>query len=382
MVLGRVVERVGVWLRDVVGRILVGDVVVAADEVVAADHLRGREAARLDHGRVVRLVGGDRPRAAEVGVRVVDPGIDIGDRHPLAAGAELVPDVGGADERDAALVEGADYRNRLHRAHVRARGERRRGPRGEVGREAVDERVIAKDDVAAERPGASERAGLAGARSPSHTPLRWRRQPAGCVRALSDGVRAHDDEVAPELPGPKGRRPEAVRDRAVGARVARSRQLAGVGGSQRGAGGGGEGEREHGHGKQRAKNHLPLQAKRGATVLAPRITTGSGRSQTTMASPLEDPHAFPRSPTTVPTACQAFPQIAPSYAHRRGLGDDPVIVQAPDLGLAERDEVAQDIINVLAEHRRPGRREASELGEVKWRAEQRGSSSTSSMKAW
>ena len=93
MVVVRAVERVGVGPRNVVGRVVVDDVVVGADEVVAADHLLGRERARLDEVRVVRVVGGDRAGAAEVRVRVVDAGVDVGDDHALAAGAEVVPDL-------------------------------------------------------------------------------------------------------------------------------------------------------------------------------------------------------------------------------------------------------------------------------------------------
>ncbi len=166
---GAVVERIRVGPRHVVGVVVVGDAVVGADEVVAADHLLGREAAGLDDVGVVALVGLDGALAAEVRVRVVDPGVDDGDRQALAVGAELVADLLRADERDAALVVGLDDCDRLDRGDVVALGERRGCLRGHAGAEAVDERVVAEDHVAAGRLGGVDgrllaRAGRGGAR--------------------------------------------------------------------------------------------------------------------------------------------------------------------------------------------------------------------------
>jgi hypothetical protein len=75
-----------------VERVVVGDgdaprlggVVGVPDEVDPAEHLRRGEGPRLDHRRVVLLVGVRRPGAAEGGVEVVDPGIDDPDPDALA----------------------------------------------------------------------------------------------------------------------------------------------------------------------------------------------------------------------------------------------------------------------------------------------------------
>ena len=82
--------------------------VVVADEIVAADHLGGREGAGLDHGRIVGLVGGDGARAAEVPVGVVDAAVD--DRHadPPAPRVEVAPDHRGADEGNGVRVGAMD----------------------------------------------------------------------------------------------------------------------------------------------------------------------------------------------------------------------------------------------------------------------------------
>ncbi len=52
----RVIERVRVGHGDVIGRIIVDDVVVATHEVEPRDDLVGRERAGLDDVGVVRLV--------------------------------------------------------------------------------------------------------------------------------------------------------------------------------------------------------------------------------------------------------------------------------------------------------------------------------------
>ena len=97
------VERVGVGPRDQgrVTRVRAG-VVVVADEVPAALDARGVRAeqgrvGRLGVGRVGGLVGLDGAGATELGVGVVDAGVDDGDLDALAGEARVLPDLRDAE---------------------------------------------------------------------------------------------------------------------------------------------------------------------------------------------------------------------------------------------------------------------------------------------
>ena len=92
------VEGVVVGLRD--GRGGVVGVVVVAGEVEAADDLRGGERAAVGLGGIHRAVRRDGPGAAEVGVGVVDAGVDDADAHAGAEPSGLPPGI----ERPAELV--------------------------------------------------------------------------------------------------------------------------------------------------------------------------------------------------------------------------------------------------------------------------------------
>src|SRR5918994_7060506 len=78
-------------MRNLRRRVVRGSVVVVTDEVVARDDLGGGERPRLDHRAVVRLEGLLRAGAAEVGVEVVDTGVDDGDVDVVAGEAGVVP---------------------------------------------------------------------------------------------------------------------------------------------------------------------------------------------------------------------------------------------------------------------------------------------------
>ena len=107
-----------------VERVVVGDrregrgivrtrVVVLAREVPAAHDLGGREDAR-GIGPVDRIVGGRSPDPTEVGVRVVDAGVDDADLDAVAEQAEVLPapehpsQYGGARIVDALRHDGGD----------------------------------------------------------------------------------------------------------------------------------------------------------------------------------------------------------------------------------------------------------------------------------
>ena len=78
-------------------------IVIVAYEIRTADHLGGGKGAGLDDFGVVLLVGRDGAHPAEIGVGIVDAGIDDGD-FPAPAGeaaAGQAPGAGGADERGA-----------------------------------------------------------------------------------------------------------------------------------------------------------------------------------------------------------------------------------------------------------------------------------------
>src|SRR5690606_16589208 len=76
---GAVVEGIGVGFDRVGAAGPIG-----AHEVVAPHDLVGGEGAGLDHGRIVGGVVGRISRSAEIGVVIVDAGVDHGDRDPRA----------------------------------------------------------------------------------------------------------------------------------------------------------------------------------------------------------------------------------------------------------------------------------------------------------
>ena len=110
----RVVIGLGCRVRGVAG------VVGVAREVVAAGHLRhvrvdGRFPAFL--GRECGLVGRDGARPPEIGVGVVNPGVDDPQGDAPAGEARGLPDLGRLHERDRGPVADVVVRQRVNRRH-------------------------------------------------------------------------------------------------------------------------------------------------------------------------------------------------------------------------------------------------------------------------
>src|SRR5258706_15096737 len=104
----------GGWVG--IGRRRVIAVVVVADEVVTANDLAVRVTGNIpDDGRIIGGVKGGRNGAiaAEIGMLVVNAAVDDADLDACAGGiqANRVPELGRADERNAAL-EALAHRNK------------------------------------------------------------------------------------------------------------------------------------------------------------------------------------------------------------------------------------------------------------------------------
>jgi hypothetical protein len=136
--------RVGVRHRLVrehrVDAVRVG-VVVVTGEVETADHLGGREERRVHPGAGVVVERGRRAGAAEVGVGVVDAGVDDTDGDVLADVAEGLPDGRPAlqgHRAGVAEVLGGDRVHSLDASQAAQRGDGRGvGLHGNAGHHAV-----------------------------------------------------------------------------------------------------------------------------------------------------------------------------------------------------------------------------------------------------
>jgi hypothetical protein len=147
---------IGSW--GVVRGVVVEDVVVLTDEVETADHLLRREGPRLDEGRVVRLICGDRPGAPEGRVRVVDARVHDRDAHPFSPHSVRAPHLGCLDERHTGGQVLPHDPYRLDRCDIRPLGELPRGLRRQPGGEGVDEHPVPEDDLSAEGSRLADRA--------------------------------------------------------------------------------------------------------------------------------------------------------------------------------------------------------------------------------
>ena len=96
---------------------------------------------------VVRGVVGRIARTVEVGVRVIHAGVDDRDGDTGPVGAELLPDLRRADERDAGLVRAHDRGHGFHEEHVGARRHGGCGLRCQDRRESVDQARVAEDHL-------------------------------------------------------------------------------------------------------------------------------------------------------------------------------------------------------------------------------------------
>ena len=112
------VEGIGVGLRRVDRRVIGTRVVGVAHEVGAAGHLGVGERGSADGQSVVGREVGWVARASEVGVVVVDPGVDDADGDAGARGAEILPGGRRADVLDAPLVIQVDLLHGVHGAHA------------------------------------------------------------------------------------------------------------------------------------------------------------------------------------------------------------------------------------------------------------------------
>jgi hypothetical protein len=119
---GSVIDRVGVGGQRPIRPI-------AADEVVAVDHLGGRERAGLDHLRVIGREVCGIARASQSGVQVVDPGVEHGHSY---AGAVIS---GGLSGRCA------DVRHRLRKVEFVVANRYQSGNRW-VGQDVADDRGV------------------------------------------------------------------------------------------------------------------------------------------------------------------------------------------------------------------------------------------------
>ncbi len=140
------VQRISIGLRH--GSRIVR-VVSRAGEVEAALDLRGRKRAGLDDVLVVRDVLGNAAAATEVGVRVVDAGVDDADADVLAA-ADLGPHRRRADPRHALDVV---YRVQLdapHRAYARHLAQRCDLGRADLHAKAVRADALRRQDLRAQ----------------------------------------------------------------------------------------------------------------------------------------------------------------------------------------------------------------------------------------
>ena len=142
----RIRVRVGGRRTEVAAR-----VVIVAGEVVAVDHLGGREGAVLDDGRVILVVGLDGAGAAEVGVRVVDARVDHGDRLAGAGGAAHHPRRRGADVRDRLDVVGVVRRETTHADDAAHRRHAGHLGTGRTDLDAVVGVLVAIEHLAADR---------------------------------------------------------------------------------------------------------------------------------------------------------------------------------------------------------------------------------------
>ncbi len=170
---GPIIQRIGVRGLGGVGP-------VAAHEVVAADDLRGGEGARLDDGRVVGVVLIDIAAAAQVGVQVVDAGVEDRHPHPGAVVAHALdrrsPDVGHG--LGQVLLEVADEPDGGHVRVGRQPGQRRGVDLGEDGVEGDLRCAQDLAALAAQGPGEGgllARAPSATASSAGRRARRWRR---------------------------------------------------------------------------------------------------------------------------------------------------------------------------------------------------------------
>ncbi len=150
------VERIRIRVRNRLEsrRVRIG-VIAVADEIGAALDTRRRRAEerRVGRGRLRRMggcVGRGRARAAEVGVGVVDAGVDDRDLHALAVQPEVLPDGRSADERDAAQVVRLHELQRADRDHAGQRGKLFHPVSGDANLDAVVGRAVIGDDGAAE----------------------------------------------------------------------------------------------------------------------------------------------------------------------------------------------------------------------------------------
>src|SRR5690606_3296790 len=120
------VERIGVGLRRGAGD---ARVVGRSGEIEAADDLRGRKRAGLDHRRIVRRVLGRVAAAAERRMRVIDTRVDDADLHAFAAADRFPYCRRAAPGHALGIVElvdfdAADRANAGQVAHARDLGSR------------------------------------------------------------------------------------------------------------------------------------------------------------------------------------------------------------------------------------------------------------------
>ena len=123
------VQRVGVRLRGAL--VLVGWVVVIADEVPAAHDPGGGECARLDDRTLVAGVLLRVAPAAEIGVVVVDTAVDDADAYPGTGRAQVLPHLRGSDEGHRAEVVDLSQGDPVDTDDARQAGELGRASRGD-----------------------------------------------------------------------------------------------------------------------------------------------------------------------------------------------------------------------------------------------------------
>ena len=150
------VERVGIRMRDrLVGGGTRVRVVAVADQIGAALDARGRwpeqrRVRRRRLGGVGSLVRVRRSRTAEVGMGVVDAGVDDADLDAFAVEAQGLPDRRRADHRHAVHVGPLDRKEGAHRDHARQRRQLRDLVAGNAHLDAVVGGLVVRHHGAAQ----------------------------------------------------------------------------------------------------------------------------------------------------------------------------------------------------------------------------------------
>ena len=98
-----------------------------------------------------RVVGRHGAGATEIGMRIVDAGVDHGNLDVLAVQAEVLPHAGRADQRDAVRVGRAHHLQRPHGDDAGQRRELCRLVARDPNLDAVVRRLVRVDDGATQR---------------------------------------------------------------------------------------------------------------------------------------------------------------------------------------------------------------------------------------